>query len=145
MRLRYFALVYGIIFLIVGICGFIPGLVTQVPVQTGVEGSMTHGYLFGLFPVNWLLNLVHILFGIWGLAAYGSISASRAFGQTTAIVYAILTVMGFIPVLQTAFGLAPLFGNDIWLHAVLAVIAAYFGWFARTDTVPAQATTGQRI
>jgi hypothetical protein len=29
------------------------------------------------------------------------------------------------------FGLVPLFGNDIWLHALLAIIAAYFGWMHR--------------
>jgi hypothetical protein len=30
--------------------------------------------------------------------------------------------------LHTMFGLTPLFSHDVWLHAVTAVIAAYFGW-----------------
>lgn len=28
-------------------------------------------------------------------------------------------------------GLVPLFGHNIWLHALVATIAAYFGWFGK--------------
>ncbi len=48
-----------------------------------------------------------------------------------AIIYAVLVVAGLIPGLNTMFGLVPLFGNDIWLHVILAVPAAYFGWMHR--------------
>jgi hypothetical protein len=34
-----------------------------------------------------------------------------------AVVYGILTVMGLIPALDTTFGLIPLYGHDVWLHA----------------------------
>jgi len=37
-----------------------------------------------------------------------------------------------VPPLWTLFGLVPLYGNDIWLHGLLAAIAAYFGWVHRT-------------
>jgi hypothetical protein len=43
----------------------------------------------------------------------------------------VLTVAGFIPGLETMFGLVPLFQNDIWLHALFALVAAYFGWLHR--------------
>jgi hypothetical protein len=36
--------------------------------------------------------------------------------------------MGFIPLLNTTFGLVPLYGHDLWLHAALAIVAAYFGF-----------------
>jgi len=36
--------------------------------------------------------------------------------------------------LRTTFGLVPLYGHDVWLHAVLAAVAAYFGFVARADT-----------
>jgi hypothetical protein len=36
--------------------------------------------------------------------------------------------MGLIPNANTMFGLVPLYGHDVWLHAVLAIIAAYFGF-----------------
>lgn len=145
MRTRYFALVYGIIFLIIGIAGFVPGLVT--PGQVGTELAVETGFgrLFGLFPVNWLHNLVHIAFGVWGLAAYRSFSGARLYAQSVAVIYAVLAVMGLIPVLATTFGLIPLYGHDVWLHAVLAIVAAFFG-FAPAARIEGRAavTSGDR-
>ena len=43
--------------------------------------------------------------------------------------------MGLIPVLNTTFGLVPLFGHDVWLHAGTAALAAYFGFSQRTEAV----------
>ena len=91
------------------------------------------GRLLGLFPVNVLHDLVHLAFGIWGLVAYRSFSASKLYAKAVAIIYAVLVVMGFIPVLNTTFGLIPLYGNDIWLHVALALIAAYFGFRSESD------------
>jgi hypothetical protein len=125
---RYFALAYGIVFLLVGIAGFIPGLVTSPQPGPDVEVETGFGRLFDLFPVNWLHNLVHVAFGIWGLAAYRSFSGARIYAQSVAVIYAVLAVMGLIPVLQTTFGLIPLYGHDVWLHVVLAAVAAYFGF-----------------
>jgi hypothetical protein len=129
MTVRYFALVLGIIFLLIGIMGFIPAFVTHPADTHALTVHASHGYLLGLFPVNVLHNLVHILFGIWGIAAYGTgFDASRVYARSVAIVYALVTIMGLIPGLNTVFGLMPIHGNDIWLHAVIAVAAAYFGW-----------------
>jgi hypothetical protein len=92
-----------------------------------------YGLLLGLFPVNILHNLVHVLFGVWGLAVYRSVSGARSYARGVAVIYAVLTVAGLVPGLQTLFGLTPLFGNDVWLHAVLALVAAYFGWMHKGD------------
>ena len=135
MTMRYFALAYGAVFLLVGIAGFIPGLVTPgAPDAGGVAGG--HGLLFGLFPINILHNVVHIVFGIWGLAVFRSFSNARLYARAVAVIYAVLAVMGLIPGLQTAFGLVPLYGHDVWLHAVLAVVAAYFGWAVKPGSEP---------
>lgn len=134
MATRYFALAYGIVFLLVGIAGFIPALVTgpEAPAADAAgdvaQHATAHGLLFGLFPVNALHNIVHILFGVWGIAAYRAFSQARLYARGVAVVYAVLTVLGLIPGLNTLFGLVPLYGHDIWLHAVLAAVAAYFGW-----------------
>ena len=147
MKIRYFALVYGIVFLVVGVAGFIPGLVTPMPMEPEKTLTVTamSGLLLGLFPVNILHNIVHILFGLWGLVAYRTVSAARLYGQAVAVIYALFVVMGFIPVLWTTFGLVPLYGHDIWLHAVLAVIAAYFGFAARpAEAHHAGGTTASR-
>jgi hypothetical protein len=92
-----------------------------------VDGPGT-GYLLGLFPVNVLHNLIHILFGIWGIVAYRRFADSRMYARGVAIIYGIFTIMGLIPVLNTAFGLVPIYGNDIWLHGLIAIVSAIFGW-----------------
>lgn len=129
MSVRTFALIYGLVFTVVGIAGFIPALVTP---HTGVEHALTFeegaGDLFGLFPVNLLHNLVHLAFGVWGLAASRLTHESLVYARAVAIVYALLVIMGLIPNLDTVAGFVPIHGNDVWLHAVLAVGAAYFGF-----------------
>lgn len=146
MAIRRFALVYGIVFLVVGIAGFIPGLVMPLePQHPDLAVEAGAGRLFGLFPVNLLHNLVHIVFGIWGIAAWRSVLRSLTYARSVAIIYAVFVIMGVIPVLHTAFGLVPLYGHDVWLHILLAGVAGYFGFVARADTGAAKdATAGPR-
>ena len=133
MKIRYFALAYGIVFLLVGIAGFIPAFVTPMEMPRDLAIEAGHGLLFGLFPVNVVHNLIHIAFGIWGLAAYRTWSNARLYARSVAIIYAILAIMGLIPVLDVVFGLAPIHGHDVWLHIVLAAVAAYFGWAVKPE------------
>ena len=142
MIVRRFALIFGIVFLIVGVGGFIPGLTTP---HTHPDVSVTSGLglELSLFPVNVLHNIVHLIFGVWGLIASRSTPGARAYGKAVAVIYAVLTVMGFITAakLYTTFGLVPLYGNDIWLHALLAIVGGYFGFVHRdTDSDGMRAT-----
>lgn len=134
MITRRFARIYGVVFLVVGIGGFIPG-VTQPHDHPGVTIDAASGLELGLFPVNVLHNLIHIAFGIWGLLASRTAPASRGYARAVAVIYAVLTVLGLIPATNTAFGLVPIYGNDVWLHALLAAVAAYFG-FVRHGRAP---------
>jgi Domain of unknown function (DUF4383) len=129
MTTRTFATIFGVVFLGIGAAGFVPFLVHSP--EGGAIANMEHGMLFDMFPVNPLHNIVHILFGLWGLAASRSLSSSTIYARGVAIIYAVLTVMGLVPGLDEGFGLVPLYGNDIWLHAGLAVVGAYFGWVHR--------------
>jgi hypothetical protein len=138
MNVRTFALIYGVLFVVVGVAGFIPGLVTPhdaVEHELAVEQGA--GDLLGLFPVNVLHNLVHLVFGVWGLAVSRSTGPAIGYARSVAIVYALFAIMGFIPALNTTFGFVPLYGNDIWLHALLAAGAAYFGFIRRAEPVHA--------
>ncbi len=136
MAIRYFALIYGVVFFLIGLAGFVPALVTPFEgAEPDLAVTATSGLLFGLFPVNVLHNLVHVAFGIWGIAVWRRISPSRVYAQAVAVIYAVFMVMGFIPVLNTTFGLVPLYGHDIWLHLILAGVAAYFGFIARAEPV----------
>ncbi|UEM23877.1 DUF4383 domain-containing protein [Skermanella mucosa] len=141
MSTRYFSLVLGIVFLLVGVAGFIPGLMHMPEQAADVEVTENFGRLFGLFPVNILHNIVHIIFGIWGIAAYRNYGGARVYSRAVAVIYAVLAVMGFIPGLNTTFGLIPLYGNDIWLHAVIAIAAAYFGFMVKDTEVGHSTTT----
>jgi hypothetical protein len=135
MSTRTFALVFGIVFLAIGIAGFIPALVEPhagSPHQLAVTEG--HGRLLGLFPVNLVHNIAHILFGLWGLLAYRSLGGAVTYFRAVAIGYGLLTILGLIPATNTLFGLMPIDGNDIWLHAVLALGGAYFGWIHRDRT-----------
>ncbi|HEY0116654.1 MAG TPA: DUF4383 domain-containing protein [Allosphingosinicella sp.] len=128
--LKTFALIFGIIFVAVGAAGFVPGLVHQpmTPHADLTMGADSAGNLLGLFPVNILHNIVHLLFGLIGLAASRSVGGARGYFRFVFIAYALLAIMGLIPAAQTLFGLVPLHGNDVWLHAVLALAGLYFGW-----------------
>lgn len=115
---RTVAAVFGAIYLLVGIVGFV-----LVP---GGEGD-----LFDLFPINALHNIVHILLG--AILLYGSMSYTAAI-QTTrgvGIVLILLGILGFIA--ADGFGLVPLGGNDIWLHLATGAILLATGFMATDD------------
>jgi hypothetical protein len=131
LSVRDFAKIAGIAFVVIGLLGFIPGI-TQSPPPNAPDLAVetAYGWLLGLFPVNILHNLVHLALGAWGLAAARAWDSARMYARGTAIIYAVLAVMGLVPGLDTMFGLAPLFSHDVWLHVLLAVAAAYFGFMA---------------
>ena len=131
---RRFAMLLGIVFLLVGVLGFVPPLLTH---PAGADHAMHdealkvtafEGYLLGLFHVNVLHSLVHVLFGIMGIAMSRSFDSARLYARIVAVGYGLLVIMGLIPSLNTVFGLIPIHGNDVWLHALIAAVAAYFGF-----------------
>jgi hypothetical protein len=136
MSSRQFARIIGILFVGVGVLGFIPALKSPPPLAAphlAIEGG--YGLLLGLFPVNWLHNLVHLAIGIAGWGASRTMGDVRRFARGLTIVYAGLAVMGVIPGLNTTFGLVPLYGHDIWLHTLTAGAAAYFGFGQRMEAM----------
>ena len=62
------ALLVGVVFLLVGVLGFVPGITAPfADLAFAGTGSMTA--LLGLFQVGVLHNIVHLLFGVAGVAA----------------------------------------------------------------------------
>ena len=130
MTTRTFAMIFGLVFLAIGVAGalglagYAPGLVS--------DQHDGHGLLFGMFAVNQLHNVAHIIFGLWGLAAMRSAGGSIMYARGVALIYAVLAVLGLVYPEGDALGLLPLHGNDVYLHAGLALVAAYFGWMHRS-------------
>ncbi len=116
MTVQRVAQLFGIVFVLVGILGFVPGVARD-------------GMLLGLFPVNGLHNVVHLLFGVWGLAAARSFSGAKTYGQLGGILYIVLAALGFVT--PNLLGLIPIGGADVWLHALLGMALAYFGFTAK--------------
>lgn len=136
MTLVNFARIFGVAFLLIGASGFVPGL-SPAHDHPGLAVEAGSAMALGLFPVNILHNLFHLGFGVWGLLASRSPGGARAYGKGVAVIYGLLTVMGLIPAANTTFGLVPIYGNDVWLHALLAGVAGYFG-FVHTDRATAR-------
>ena len=89
MNTRTFALVWGIVFLLIAATGLIPGLLQPPPAGHELAVDSMHGLALGLFEVNILHTLVHLLFGVWGLMASRSWDAAKTFAKVTAVVYAL--------------------------------------------------------
>ena len=142
MSVRNFAMVLGVAFLLIGILGFVPPALTNRGMgDHDVHVRAFEGYLLGLFHVNVLHSLVHVLFGVMGILMSRTYDAARSYCRIVAVSYALLAVMGLIPRLNTVFGLIPIHGHDVWLHAVIAAAAAYFGFAGPREAATTTTTT----
>lgn len=128
---RAFALVFAITFISAAVIALvpIPFLTSDPPTDArALDVDARYVYLLRIYPVNVVHSLWHLAFGIAALAAYLGKIEIRLYARTMAVVLVVLALMGSLPRLDTTFGLVPLFGHDIWLHAVEAGIAAWVGW-----------------
>ena len=127
MSISTLATVFGVVFLLAGVAGFFPS--PPPPDAPPLVVDHGHGLALGLLPINTLHNAVHLLFGFLGLlAARGVMLDARAYFQVVAVIYGLLTVLGLIPATQTTFGLVPIYGNDVWLHGLIALAAGFIGF-----------------
>lgn len=139
MAIGTLATVFGVVFLLVGLVGFFPS--PPAPDALPLTMAQGHGLALGLFPINTLHNIVHLLFGVLGLmAARGMLLGARSYFQLLAVAYGLLAVLGLLPATQTTFGLIPIYGNDVFLHGLIAVVAGVIG-FTNALTAPAPART----
>lgn len=130
------AMVIGILFLLVGILGL---------VSTGgmsMAADPAPAMILGLFPVNLLHNILHLVFGVWGLVAARSFAGAKMYAQTVGVIYLVLACLAFVS--PTTFGLIPIGGNDIWLHAVIGLVLAGAGFTAK-EGMAAPAPAGMKM
>ena len=116
-------MLFGIVFLAVGILGFVPGITKD-------------DMLLGIFMVNATHSVVHIVSGaIFLFASMSGAGAARLWFQIFGVVYALVAVMGFVVGNGMIFGLISNNTNDTWLHVVLAAAMLLIGF-----AVPKQTT-----
>jgi hypothetical protein len=105
----------GIVFLLVGIAGFIPGVTTNLYEGLEFAGDDGTAELLGLFEVSVLHNIVHGLFGIAGLALAATASGARTYLVGGGAIYLVLFLLGIVG----GGDWVPLNDADNWLHLVL--------------------------
>ena len=132
-------LAVGVIFVVIAIWG---ALITGTSM---VADPAVAPRLWGLFPVNFLHNLVHLLLGIWGIRAARAPGAARTYAWGAGLLYLGLALVGLFE--ADGFGLVPLGGNDIWLHALLGIAllasAAVLAGQASPTVAPADGDPGR--
>jgi Domain of unknown function (DUF4383) len=116
------ARLFAIVFLLVGILGFIPGITSDAPGDFAGDGSDAE--LLGIFRVSILHNIVHLLYGIVGLALARTWDGARTFLIGGGVVYIVLWVVGLIG----GADWVPVNTADSWLHFVLGVVMVAAGY-----------------
>ena len=114
------ALAVGAVFLLVGILGFIPGITTE---YDGMEaaGHESHAKLLGIFQVSVLHNVVHILFGLAGLALARTPGNARNYLIGGGAIYLVLWMYGLVVDDASSANFVPVNVADDWLHFVLGI------------------------
>jgi Domain of unknown function (DUF4383) len=121
------ALLFGIAFLGVGILGFIPGITTNLG-DIEFAGNDSPAELLGIFQVSILHNIVHLLFGVAGLALSRTHAGSLSFLLWGGIIYLVLFVYGLFIDTDSDGNFVPVNTADNWLHLVLGA-GLLGGWF----------------
>jgi hypothetical protein len=114
------ALLVGAVFLLVGVLGFIPGITTDYDTMKFAEHD-SEAELLGLFQVSILHNIVHLLFGIAGVAMARAASTARTFLIGGGAIYLVLWIYGLIIDHDSAANFVPLNTADNWLHFALGL------------------------
>ena len=133
---RLVALVSGVVFVLVGILGFIPAI---SPTADSVQGmEVADAAVLGLVPINVVANIVHVVLG--GILLYASMSTSmaililKAFG----LAYLLLGVIGLIA--PEGFGIMPLGGGEMIVHFLTAIVFLVVGFMMPGEAVDSRST-----
>lgn len=119
--LKTAAKVFGAVFLLIGVLGFVPALTPD-------------GNLLGIFHVNALHNVVHIASGLVALfSGFYAARAARMYFQVFGVVYALVAVLGFVYGDNAILGLVANNMADTLLHVVIAAAALYLGFGLKSD------------
>jgi hypothetical protein len=127
--MKRIAYTFGALMLVAGIAGFIPALAPN-------------GLLFGLFAVDAMHNVVHLVTGLVAvLAGAASEGAARNYFRIFGVVYAVVAVLGLVTRDGQVLGMANNMA-DVGLHIVIAAFALYMGFAYGHTPSPPRGTRG---
>lgn len=116
---RLFAVLFGIALIFVGVAGFLPQF-------------MTDGLLFGYFQVDSMHNMIHLATGVLAILSAGRAGLARSYFKLFGLIYAVVAGAGFY--YQGDLGMMQMNPADNYLHALIAVVALYAGFFTKRPT-----------
>lgn len=133
---RLLGTIFGAVYVLVGLLGF--------AVTGGVGFIATKGgLLLGIFEVNPLHNVAHLLIGAALLiAGPSSVSAARSVNTTVGAVYLLLGIVGFF-IASTALNILALNTADHFLHLASAIVLLGVGLAA--DKTVQSTTSAHRV
>jgi len=114
------ALLVGIVFLAVGILGFVPGITTHYG-DLSFAGHDSGAKLLGIFQTSILQNIIHLLFGLAGIAMARSWEGARTYLIGGGVIYLVLFVYGLFAHGNTSANFVPVNSADNVLHVALGV------------------------
>lgn len=121
------AAIIGLAFLVVGVAGFIPGITTNLYDGLEFAGHDGDSELLGVFHISVLHNLVHLAFGVIGLALARTVSGAATFLVGGGAIYLVLWIYGLIIDKDSGANFVPLNSADDWLHFVLGIVMIGLG------------------
>jgi hypothetical protein len=117
---RTAAMVVGAVFALVGVLGFVPGITTSYD-SLSFAGHLSDAKLLGIFQVSVLHNLVHLLFGVAGIAMARRTASAVGYLIAGGAVYLLLWLYGLLIDKSSAANFVPVNSADDWLHLVLGL------------------------
>ena len=131
----------GGVFLLVGILGFVPGITSNYD-ELSFASHDSGAELLGIFQVSILHNLVHLAFGVAGLAMARQARTAYAYLLGGGAVYLILWLYGLLIDKESSANFVPVNSADDWLHFVLGLGMIALGVLLRPRT---RADEGARV
>lgn len=117
----------GILLVVVGILGFVPGVTTQYS-ELMFLGPDSHAMFLGLFQVSMLLNIVQLAIGATGWAMSRTEHGARNFLLGAGALYIVLAIFGLSVGVDSAANFLSFNMADNWAHLVLGVAMIAGGW-----------------
>ncbi len=126
------ATVVGAVFLLIGILGFVPGVTTNLYDGLELAGHDGNAELLGLFQVSVLHNIVHLLYGVAGLALARRADTARTYLIGGGALYLVLWIYGLLIDQDSSANFVPLSDANNWLHLFLGLGMIALGLATRT-------------